>query len=297
MKKIALLKCFFVLIVLSILILNCSKDSGTEPEIVKDNNATLIDIFTTISNDSNTIIDIAPIPVFDELANLDNENVDQILESISKFNDLLKNPMNISGPTEKSGRSSLDYDTCITFLNYTECTFFRDKGDYSITVKQEISPMINTYEVYFSGIFEGVDYGNMYLLQDQVMGNGGKVFNWEFYRPPSPPWFANQKSLTIQYYVSGNETTIYTPWGTFDDQESVIKITDYMWDDTTGSYHPDDRNEMISNANILQMRISIWSYKNEGLFHFWVATWDWESHSGTWITFDEDGIVQETGSL
>jgi len=297
MKKIALLKCFFVLIVLSILILNCSKDSVIEEEIIKDNNSTLIDIFTTISNDSNTILDIAPIPVFDELANLDNEYVDQVLESISKFNDLLKNPMNISGSTEKSGRSSMDYDTCITFLNYTECTFFRDKGDYSITVKQEISPMINTYEVYFSGIFEGVDYGNMYLLQDQVMGNGGKVFSWEFYRPPSPPWFANQKSLTIQYNVFDNETTIYTPWGTFDNQESVIKTTNYMWDDTTGSYHPAVCNEMISKGNILQMKISTWSYKNEVLFYFWVATWDWESHSGTWITFDEDGIVQETGSL
>ncbi len=68
---------------------------------------------------------------------MDNENVDQVFESISEFNDLVNNDQKKLGSVEQSVKSSKDYDTCETFMSITECTFFRDKGDYSITVKQE----------------------------------------------------------------------------------------------------------------------------------------------------------------
>ena len=126
---------------------------------------TLIEMISDISKENDMFLDIAPIPIFDELTDLDNENVNQIFESISEFNDLINNDQKKLGAVEQSVKSSKDYDTCETDIVSTECTYFRDKGDYSITVKQEISARMYTYAVYISGVFEGVDYGNMYLLQ------------------------------------------------------------------------------------------------------------------------------------
>jgi len=106
---------------------------------------TLIEIFSTISKEYKTFLDIAPIPIFDELTDLDNENVDQVLESIRRFNDLVNNNQKILGSVEQSVKSSKDYDTCETDIVSTVCTYFRDKGDHSITVVQEISIHWITY--------------------------------------------------------------------------------------------------------------------------------------------------------
>ena len=70
---------------------------------------------------------------------MDNENVDQVLESVSEFNDLVNNDQKPLGSVEQSVKSSKDYDTCETDIVSTVCTYFRDKGNYSITVVQEIT--------------------------------------------------------------------------------------------------------------------------------------------------------------
>jgi len=239
---------------------------------------TLIEIFSTISKEYKTFLDIAPIPIFDELTDLDNENVDQVLESIRRFNDLVNN--------------------CETFMIYTECTYFRDKGDYSITVKQETTPTSNTYEVYYSGVFEGVDYGSMYLLQHQsFIGKDDFIFIWEFYQPPSPPECTNQRRLTIQYITYDDGSTTYTPWGTSSSRVSSIQETLYAWDYTVNYNHPFDHGKMTIDGNELILQNFAWSYKNEELYLWWLGIWDFESHTGTWITFDEDGIVQNTGPM
>ncbi|RKY99190.1 MAG: hypothetical protein DRQ13_02800, partial [Ignavibacteriae bacterium] len=89
----------------------------------------------------------------------------------------------------------------------------------------------------------------------------------------------------------------YTPWGTSSNQVILYKSTDYEWDFLEKYNHPSGSSEMRTEGNKLTLRISNWSYKNEQLYHFWVGTWDWESQSGTWITFDEDGIPQNTGPM
>ena len=276
------------------------RDKIIKPELEQYfNDITLIEIFSDISKENKTFLDIAPLPIFDELTDLDNENVDQVLESVSRFNNLVNNDQKSLGSVEQSVKSSKDYDACETDIVSTVCTFFRDRGDYSITVKQEISARMYTYEVYFSGIFEDVDYGSMYLLQDQAITLEEKRFNWNFYRPASPPECANQIFHSIDNYVFDDETTIYTPWGTSSNQEIVNNSTHYACYVVLGKkiHHPIKRNEMIIKGNILTLRISNWSYKNEQLYHFWVGTWDWESQSGTWISFDEDGMVKNTGPM
>jgi hypothetical protein len=174
---------------------------------------------------------------------------------------------------------------------------------------QEITPPLITYEVYYSRIFEGVDslpvpgvfesldYDSMYLLQDQIIHKDGKRFIWNFYRPVFLPEFSNQLWYTIQFYVTDDETTIYTPWGTSSNQSIVWENTHYVWDYVVDKNRPSGSNKMISSGNELRFIISNWSYKNEQLFYFWVGIWDWGSQSGTWITFNEDGMVKNTGPM
>ena len=263
---------------------------------------TIIEIFSDISKKYKTFLDIAPIPIFDELTDSDNENVNQVFESVRRFNELVNNDQKKLGSVEQSVKSSKDYDTCETNIVSTECTYFRDKGDYSITVKQEITHFFNTYEVYISGVFEGVDYGNMYLLQRQsYMGKKDEesIFIWEFFLPASPPECANQLWRAIEIQEFDDETTLYTPWGTSSKKVSIVRSTNYFCYPAFGKkeYHPLDCNEMSIDGDELRLIIYSWSDKNEELYIWWLATWDFESHKGIWITFDEDGMAQNTGPM
>ena len=246
--------------------------------------ATLIGIFSAISNEYTTILDIAPLPEFDELTHLDNENFNQGLESISRFNDILADYQSISQSVEDSGESCMDYDTCEIISNdYIKCTYFRDKGDYSITVIQEITPTYYTYKVYCSGIFEGVDYGSMYLLQDQHISKCATYFVCEHYLLPSPPEHANQLSRSTEYCI--------------DDGISIWKLTTYSWDCVANYLHPFGRSEMILDGNTIGFTLYAWSFRDEELYPFWIGTWDFESLEGYWFSLDEDGILQETGPM
>ena len=174
---------------------------------------------------------------------------------------------------------------------------------------QEITPHWITFEEYYSGVFNGVDslpvpgvfesldYDSMYLLQDQIIHKDGKRFIWNFYRPVFLPEFSNQLWYTIEHYVNDDETTIYTPWGTSSNQEMVFMITHYVWDYVVDYNRPSYSNKMIASSNELRFIISSWSYKIEQLYPFWVGIWDWNSQSGTWIIFDEDGMVKNTGPM
>lgn len=191
----------------------------------------------------------------------------------------------------------MDYDTCETSFGYTECTYFRDKGDHSITVIQQITPVYINYRVYCSGIYDGVDYGSMYLLQEQFINTNGKFFSFELFRPPSPPESANQRYYSFECWIFDAESTIYTPWGIFSDQEIVFKSAGYMWDPTTNDNRPFCGSKMSFKGSILNLMLYAWSFKNEVLFLFWTACWDFSSHEGTWISADEDGNIQRTGPM
>ncbi len=294
-------------------LLSAQEDSGNK--IIKPDlehylsDTTLIEIFSDISKKYDTFLDLPPIPIFDELTDLDNENVNQVLESSERFNELVKKAQNMLGSVELSVKSSKDYDTCETDIVSTVCTFFRDKGNYSIKVVQEITPHWITFETYYSGVFNGVDslpvpvvfesldYDSIYLLHDQFITRDGKRIIWSFYRPVFLPEFSNQLWHTLEILVIDDESTIYTPWGTSSNGETVFIDTDYAWDYLKKNIYPSGSDKMIASGNELRFIISTWSYKNEQLYPFWVGIWDWNSQSGTWITFNEDGIVQNTGPM
>ena len=288
--------------VLFVGLLSAQEDSGDKRTKSKLENysidTTLIEMISDISKEFDMFLDIPPLPIFEELTDLDNENVDQVFESISEFNELINNDQEKLGSVEQSVTSSKDYDTCKTYMNITECIFFRDKGEYSITIKQNINPTsYNRYGIYLSGVFDGVDYGSMYLLQDQYRAFGGKGLSLLFYQSPSPPECANQLRRTHEILIVDDESTIYTPWGISSNREMVFITTHYVWDYVLDYNHPTSLSKMSLKGSVLTLSISTWSYNKEALYPFWLATWDFESHSGTWMHIDENGIVQNTGPM
>jgi len=54
---------------------------------------------------------------------------------------------------------------------------------------------------------------------------------------------------------------------------------------------------MNIQGNKLTLKASKWSYNKEELYLRWVGTWDTESHTGNWISFDENGIPQNSGPM
>jgi hypothetical protein len=276
-----------------------SGDKRTKSELENYSiDTTLIEMISDLSKENDMFLDIAPLPIFDELTDLNNENVDKVFESVSEFNDLINNDQEKLGSVEQSVKSNKDYDTCKTFMNITECIFFRDKGEYSITIKQNINPTsYNRYGIYWSGVFEGVDYGSMYLLQDQYRAFGGKGFSLLFYRSPSPEVYTNQLWWTHDIKVFDDESTIYTPWGKSSSRGLLFITIHYVWDYVLDYNHPTSLSKMSLKGNELTLSLSTWSPKKEALYLFWLATWDFESHSGTWMHIDENGIVQNTGPM
>jgi len=276
-----------------------NRDKRTKSELENYSiDTTLIEMISDISKENDMSLDIPPLPIFDELTDLDNENVDRVFESVSEFNDLINNDQKKLGSVEQSVKSNKDYDTCETFMNNTECTFFEDKGDYSITIKQNFNPTsYNRYSVYWSGVFEGVDYGSMYLLYDRYIAFKERGFSLQFYRSPSPEVYTNQLWRTHEMLVIDDESTIYTPWGISSNREMVFMTTHYIWDYVVDYNHPISLNKMSLKGNVLTLSISAWSYNKEALYPFWLATWDFESHEGTWMHIDENGVVQNTGPM
>ena len=97
--------------------------------------------------------------------------------------------------------------------------------------------------------------------------------------------------------VIDDESTIYTPWGTSSNREMVFMTTHYIWDYVVDYNRPTTLNKVSIDGNLITMSISTWSFNKEALYPFWLATWDFESHSGTWMHIDENGIVQNTGPM
>ncbi len=260
------------------------------------NNVSLDEIFSMIPDENNAFVNIAPIRIAEELTQLENENIDEVMESIDRFNKLIANHQNI-GSQEQAVKSPNDYDTCETNFNYTECTFYRDKGEYSITIVQGIAQMYTTYTVYYSGVFEGVDYGEKYKIQDHYIQKDGKVLNILFYRPPVPPESANNIHHEYDFRIFDDSTTIYTPWGTFDNKVLVFKEIFYEWEVNSRVNHQNIHQTASIDKNILRLGIDFWNINKEELYHAWVAMWDFEEMEGTWMSFDPDGRLKNTGPM
>ena len=288
-----------ILLLFALLIIGCSKKKDVTPSngISHNDSTALYNIFKDISKDNPTMLDIAPIQLPDTLWNSENEGMKMIVETLKKFNELIKNPQNIPSTGHKSTVATDYTKNCETYGQTTICTFKEDHGDYQITIEQIIKPPdYIQYLVSYSGIYNGLDYGEDYLIQSHYQRMDGKSFNWILFRAPDPPESAGQPIMAYLMNVE-DEKTIYTPWGTELQRKVTFTSIVYYWDNIKKQNHEWVENILAFDGDTLQMTISSWSINKEKMYISWSATYDFNEMKGEWCAFDDDGIIIECGPI
>ena len=286
-------------IFLSVLMLSggCRKeDSNPQSEISHNDSTALYNIFADISKEYPTMLDIAPIRLPDVLVNFDNENMKAFIQSIEDFNNLIKNPQDIPSTGQKSVMSTNYTKHCETFGDQTECTFTENHGDYQIKVVQLIRPEDMNFSVSYSGVYDGYNLGDDYLIQNYYFTLDGKYFQWIIFRLPDPPESAGENMMYYEMKVK-DEKKIYTPWGTELQRKLEFTSLVYYWDNIKNENHEWLLNKLEFDDNILNMTTANWSLKKEAMYVSWVATYDFDEMEGEWCAFDDDGIVIECGPI
>jgi hypothetical protein len=276
----------------------CHKNNDTKPtnEISHNDSTALVEIFQDISNDNHTILDIPSIPVPDEFLNSGDAYIKQVAELIEMFNNFIKNPQNTDSTDLKSIEATSYTKHCETFGAFTECVFEQDHGAYKITIKQVLGPGGTTYEVYYSGIYDGVDYGDMYEVQENIFSPDGKSFYLFVYKIPVPPESAGELQYTYSMQVL-DEMTIYTPWGEEHVRNVIYSNYIYQWDINKKESHINLGCQDIWEGNSLTMNLMYWSVAKEENYVGWVGTWDFEKLEGEWCSYDDDEMVIECGPM
>ena len=287
---------FFLLLLL--VIIGCHKNNDTQPSnnISHNDSTALVEIFRDISKDNHTILDIPPIPVPDKFLNSEDEYIKQAVASMEMFNDLITNPQDTDQSFFKSSKSVNYTKNCETHGMYTECTFKEDHGAYKITVIQNIGPYGQVLEVYYSGIYEGTDYGEMYEVQQYVFSPDGKSFYLFLFREPIPPESSGEYLMTFSIQVKDGKT-IYTPWG--EEHKNHIEYTNfiYAWDNVKKENHQSLGSWEEWDGDILKTYLFAWSISKEETYMSYASTWNFNTLEGEWCSYDDDEHVIDCGSL
>jgi len=298
MKIFAKHKFASIFLILLLFFFGCHKDNTTKPSdnISQNDSTALLEIFRDISKDNNTILDIPSMPVPGEFLNSDDDCVKQGVELIHMFNDLIINPQNVDSLHNKSANSVNYTKNCETYGAYTECTFKEDHGEYQIAVSQIIGPGGTSIDVYYSGIYTGIDYGEMYEIQSHVFSPDNKSFEWLVYRPPVPPESAGELSF---YFLMQelDDLTIYTPWGEEHQRKLMYTNFIYGWDNVKMENHIYLGSQDFGDGNNLSMHIIYWSVAKEDIYIGWIGTWDLKKHEGEWCSYDDDENIKDYGPL
>lgn len=280
------------------LLSTCSKDKdeGDENLPAGNKDTIMIDILTEVAGDQESFMDIAPIPIQDELfdyAGLDT-CFQNALEVIESFNNMIENPGILLGSSLKSTQSvGWEKKGCDGFGGVTECTWEEDHGDYIYRVVQTISTYSNILETYISGTYDGVFYGELgedfYLISDWATTFNDLQTSINTYYAPTHEGVEGE-ILFSYLYIVGEGYTIYTGGGGSDYiVDVIIQNTIYTWDGMNG-HHESISSLMTWEGSELTTVINTWCANYESLRTTYGSTYDFDEHEGAWCVFDCDGI-------
>jgi hypothetical protein len=276
----------------------CSKNNETKPSdnISHNDSTALVEIFKDMSKDNHTIIDIPSIPVPDEFLNSGNEYLQEVAELIEKFNGLIINPQNIDDTDYKSTESVNFTKNCETDGMFTECIYEEDHGEYKITADQNIGPGGTSLDIYYSGIYDGVDYGEMYEIEQYTISQDGKSMYIFIYKVPIPPESAGE--LAFYYSIEElDEKTIYTPWGEEHSRDMMYTSYIYIWDNVKKENHENIGCQEKWEGSTLTSNLINWSAAKEEIYISWISTWDFDKLEGEWCSYDDDELVKDCGPM
>ena len=291
----------FQIVLLCLIVLfisGCSKDKDNDEEILPEGkkDSLMVDILNEVAIDQKTFMDIAPIPIQQELynyASLDT-GFQKALDAIESFNDMLQNPGVLLGSSTKSSQSvAWEKKGCEQFGSFSECTWEQDHGDYIYRVVQTISIYSNILETYISGTYDGVFYGKLgedfYLISDWATTFNGLQTIINTYFAPTHEGVAGEILFSYMYIV-GEGYTIYTPGGGSDYIVDVIyQNIIYTWDGIDG-HHESISSLMSWEGSTLTTVVDTWCANHKSLRTTYGSTYDFNEHEGAWCAFDCDGI-------
>jgi len=282
----------FVLFLLFLFILGCSKDKDTKPsgEISHNDSTALVEILKDISKENPTMLDLGKITLPGFILNTDNEEVKKFVSLIERFNHLIENPQDVDSGNFKSS-SALNYKKeCETTGDITTCTFTEDHGDYKIILIQTMSTKFMEINLYYSGIYKGVDYGDKFLIQRYYTLADSLYFIWEHFR--TPEWEEAAGEILFSYEgLSMDKRTIYTPWGTEVRRKYVFTSRVYAYDYLKHNNHINIKCTLTMDDHILQLILKLWSLRLNDLYILLSGRYDFEEMEGAWCTFDDYGKV------
>ena len=268
----------FTLIALVLFVSNCSKDKDSEDEINPciNSDSIMIDILTESSGNENSILDIQPIPIPQELINYGQFDTafHLALDAIEGFNDFIENPGMLLGQSLKSTQSSdWDFLGCEEMGSMSECSWEQDHGDYKYTAVQTITFAGTYFETYISGTYDGIDYGDSYLISDWATIYNDLQFMSNVYFAPTHEGVKGEPVFSYLYAV-GEGCTVYTPGGGSQYiMNSLLQNVIYTWDGIDG-HHESISTLMNWEGNVLTTLVETWCPSYHSIKPFYASTYD-----------------------
>lgn len=291
------------IILLSLIVmflLTCSKDNenGDDINSIVNKDSVMLDILTEISEDNKAFMNIAPIPVPDELINYANMDTgfQTAMHAIEDFNDMLQNPGILLGTSLKSTKASGWVDKgCEQISTVYECKWELDCGEYIYRVVQTMESLSNTIisETYISGTYDGIFYGELgsdfYLISDWTTMFNDLQLLINIYFAPTHEVVEGKPVFTYQI-ITSEPRTIYTGWGGQDlIVNTLYQNIIYTWDGING-HHPSIHTILEWEGDLLTTIVQTWCANIEALRVTYGSTYNFADHEGAWCHYDCNGI-------
>ncbi len=306
----------FNIVFLSIIILSlltCSKDKDNEEiEFSTDTDTVMIELFTEISPENETFMDIAPIPIPPELydyAEIDT-NFQRVIQFYEDFNDMIENPGFLLETSSLKSGEALHWKSlgCEEFpLEHKSiCKRERDHGEYKFTAIQTFDHLTGSkfLETFIRGVYYGFDYDEWggykdddegYRIHDWLVTNHDTTTIINTYYTPFNDIIANKPKSTSTYTV-GEGYTIYTPWGGEDYIRHVMYIDIIYSYDYINGHHESMQSFSEWLGDLLTTISSSWCLLESEMRIKYISYYDFDTHAGNWCSFDCDEVVIDCGS-
>ena len=269
------------------------KDVHPENGISHNDSTALVEILKDISKEHPTMLDLGKITLPDFIVNTDNERIKEFVSMVERFNNLIDNPQDVDSGNLKSSRSVNYKKECITTGRWTTCTYTEDHGDYKSTTIATYAqnPLSINIKEYYSGIYHGTDYGDMFLIQ-QFYSLADSMFLWEYYH--TPEWGEAAGEILFSYKrVTGEKMTIYTPWGIETKRKDTFVSIVYSYDYIKHENHISIESILIMDGDDLYMKTFNWSLRLNDIYISFSGAYSFKNMRGEWCTFDDYGKVIE----
>jgi hypothetical protein len=277
---------------------------------------------TTPAHPPITDIVIPPLPdAFTQSSDPNVRRAVELLAEASAFKELVIEPSDIFGETEsevplKSAVVSVGViprrGGCVKYSpdewvrdcepmvrpGVVSCRSYRYNGSLCVEWFDSRTPLTWMVEIRMDGTTGSATYEN-FNVQSSVQNLDQKYaafsHSQHIEHPSFDEGYVDGPMLDVEFLVEG-EATLYTPYSEHDLSTRVIKTRHHKYDQFEGRFICDHSSTLsfMPNGAYHAVHLCLNLDTNE-LFTCWVAYW--KDEEGGWMTFDEDGRLNDSGEF